>query len=544
MRNTNWVLLDTETTGFRKPVYVVEIGAQRMCGWAPNGPSFRMLLNQNTEIPPEASRVHGYTREILERDGEPAEEVYKAFREYVKGLPLVAYNNSYDLNDVLLPEWNRLGIERIGDTGFCALKLAQRLLDPVPAGNCKLQTLRQYYRLPERGAHTAMGDVETVIDLMEIVLKPIAEERNLNSWDAICALCEEEWFPTRINFGKFKGYNFEDALINPELKEWLVWLASSSRKKSSAMGNWYLSRLAELAVSLKPRKHSKNKSDARISSETAPVPFEDRKITELQALIAGARNRLAQYESEYSNDKSSIDSIQAKLFLLVKDSRRLRDALKLVVYYREKYLETLLKQGSEEADDVVTEFVEAKEHNNSEHEQADTIAQGNAFLTDEEEEQIKPLWRKLVRLFHPDRYTTEPEKQKTYEKLTAVINTARDEGNINLLQEIAGDPEAYIQLQGWQAIDLGDPSGHRALEKLYDALQIEILEIIEALQILRESSGYELLLLSIKNPAVIETVAEKQKEQLQSEIEQLRDQAFELKEEIELLDPAGVDGIA
>jgi len=26
--------------------------------------------------------------------------------------------------------------------------LAQRLLDPVPAGNCKLQTLRQYYRLP------------------------------------------------------------------------------------------------------------------------------------------------------------------------------------------------------------------------------------------------------------------------------------------------------------------------------------------------------------------------------------------------------------
>ena len=39
--------------------------------------------------------------------------------------------------------------------------LAQRLMDPVPAGNCKLQTLRQYYRLPERGAHTALGDVET-----------------------------------------------------------------------------------------------------------------------------------------------------------------------------------------------------------------------------------------------------------------------------------------------------------------------------------------------------------------------------------------------
>ena len=27
-----WVLLDTETTGFGRPIYVVEIGAQRMRG--------------------------------------------------------------------------------------------------------------------------------------------------------------------------------------------------------------------------------------------------------------------------------------------------------------------------------------------------------------------------------------------------------------------------------------------------------------------------------------------------------------------------------
>jgi len=45
------------------------------------------------------------------------------------------------------------------------MRLAQRLLDPMPAGNCKLQTLRQYDRLPERGAHTALGDVGTVADL-------------------------------------------------------------------------------------------------------------------------------------------------------------------------------------------------------------------------------------------------------------------------------------------------------------------------------------------------------------------------------------------
>ena len=187
MNNTKWVLIDTETTGLTAPIFVVELGAQRMRGWLPEGPPFRRLLNQNLDIPPASSRVHGYTREILERDGEPAAVVYRDFAAYAGGLPLVAFNLEYDLGEVLLPEWKRLGITPMVSAGFCALRLAQRLLDPVPAGNCKLQTLRQYYRLPERGAHTALGDVETVVDLLAKVLRPIAEQRQLDSWADICA---------------------------------------------------------------------------------------------------------------------------------------------------------------------------------------------------------------------------------------------------------------------------------------------------------------------------------------------------------------------
>ncbi|MDA8703696.1 3'-5' exonuclease, partial [Pseudomonadales bacterium] len=182
-----WVMIDTETTGFSRPIYAVELGAQRMRGWVPCGEPFRMLINQNAEIPPQASRVHGYTREILERDGELPLAVYEKFREYAADLPIVAYNLTYDLDDVLLPEWERLGISPIGSRGFCALRLAQRLLDPVPAGNCKLQTLRQFYKLEGGGAHTALGDVETVISLLSEVLKPIAEEHGLNTWEKIIA---------------------------------------------------------------------------------------------------------------------------------------------------------------------------------------------------------------------------------------------------------------------------------------------------------------------------------------------------------------------
>lgn len=203
--NTLWIILDTETTGFTKPIFAVDVAAQRMRGWEKDGEPFRWMLNHGCEIPAEASRVHGYTREILERDGSSPSDVYEEFASYAGGLPVVAFNIEHDWNEVLLPEWKRLGIPQIGVPGFCALKLAQRLLDPVPAGNCKLQTLRQYYRLPENGAHTALGDVQTVIDLMQQVLRPLAEKRGLDTWVKIVGFAGDEWFPTRLAFGKFKG---------------------------------------------------------------------------------------------------------------------------------------------------------------------------------------------------------------------------------------------------------------------------------------------------------------------------------------------------
>src|SRR6266513_974994 len=110
MKDVAWILLGTETIGFAAPIFVVELAAQRMRGWERQGDSFRKLVNQNADIPAETSRVHGYTREILERDGEPAHQVYRDFTEYAGDLPLVSFDLQHDLDEVLKPEWKRLGI--------------------------------------------------------------------------------------------------------------------------------------------------------------------------------------------------------------------------------------------------------------------------------------------------------------------------------------------------------------------------------------------------------------------------------------------------
>src|ERR1035441_6533276 len=140
MYDNTWILLDTETTGLAAPIFVVELAAQRMHGWGPDGEPFRKLLNQNADISAEASRAHGYTHEILERDGERPLQVYREFAEYAGGLPFVSFNLEYDLDEVLKPEWKRLRVAPVGSQGFCALWLAQRLRSEEHTS--ELQSLR------------------------------------------------------------------------------------------------------------------------------------------------------------------------------------------------------------------------------------------------------------------------------------------------------------------------------------------------------------------------------------------------------------------
>lgn len=542
MNDVEWVILDTETNGLLPPIAVVELAAQRMQGWKPVGEPFRFLLNQNAEISPEASRVNGYTREILERDGEPPAEVYRAFAEYADGRHLVSYNLSFDLDQVLIPEWERFGIAAAGTRGFCALRLAQRLLDPVPAGNCKLQTLRQYYKLPERGAHTALGDVETTIDLLQNVLRPLAESCGLSSWQDLRTFAEEEWFPSRLAFGKHKGRDYSEAKTDDDLRGWLEWLCNSTNERSARMGRWYLDRLAQGADDVHPREarspfpNPERGAPDQVSSDgRGLVIFVDQSQERLRELIAYSRSRLAELEADYTAEKTDVDAINAALFRLVRNEYQRRDQLRLIVNYRRLFLDTLLSGGDEEAEQVSEEYTGAKDTSDKEYADADRITEDKAELTEDEKREVKELWKKLVRLFHPDLYHDDPDKQATYEKLVQAINEARDRGDIDTLREIANDPDGFITKNKWGEINIGEDGEQEDLLKLYRAIEIKIVELIEQLQQLRESAEYELMTKCREQSGLLDQVAEQHKDALRAEIEELAAEAETLEEEIEEL---------
>jgi hypothetical protein len=128
--------------------------------------------------------------------------------------------------------------------------------------------------------------------------------------------------------------------------------------------------------------------------------------------------------------------------------------------------------------------------------------------------------------------------------LTTAINQARDEGNIELLREIAVDPDGFMLRQGWGALNLTEEVEIKALHKLYASLQLEILNLLEMLNQLHESPEHELLTLGQKKPQLVEEIAAQQRKAISDEIAALNEEAARLQREIDELSAAGDATIA
>ena len=532
-----WVIIDVETDGLAAPIHVLEIAAQRMRGWEKTGEIFLRLVNHGIDIPAKASGIHGYTREILERDGFPPGEVYDALRDYVGGMPLVAYNLQFDWDKVLVPEWERLGIRPIGERGFCALELTRRLLGSIPAGNFKLQTLRRYFQLPERAAHSADGDVLATADLITQVLQPAAKQLGISTWEGLVSKSKEDWYPQRLSFGKFKGRDFRDANDDKDFRSWLEWLAGSDNERSRKMGSWYLANLDTPPPEpfVVAPADGQDESAPASSGSTHVVLWEDREAEDLRRLVEAARDRLADLETELASIRSKVDQVRATIFHALRPLYEKRDSLRLKIEYRKMYIDTLLTEGEEATEDVEEEFREKEEANRQQYEETAHALEDKHVLSEEEEKHIQKLWKKLVRLYHPDKFHNDPEKRDAYEKLTAEINQAKDSGDIQKLEEIAADPDAYLAKMGLRADDLQLGKDKVNIKKAWEALQERILQTLEEIDAQKASEDFDLYDLTQKDESLLDKVVGQLSQGLQETVDTLEAELAKLDQEIENL---------
>ena len=244
---------------------------------------------------------------------------------------------------------------------------------------------------------------------------------------------------------------------------------------------------------------------------------------------------MAELEVSFTKEKSRVDVMQAVLFRQLREHYQQRDRLRLIVDYRRKFLDSLVRGGEEAAKQAEINYEQAKAQTDKDYEEAAAAVAEKKQLTADVEAELSRLWKKLVKLYHPDRFAHEPDKLETYHKLTAAINRAKDAGDILTLREIAEDPHGFILRQGWATLDFSDAAELAQLRRLHETLQLAIIAVLESLNRLRESPDYELCQLSEKKPGVLDELAAERKQLLEKESGELQLQADKLAEEIKEL---------
>jgi hypothetical protein len=324
----------------------------------------------------------------------------------------------------------------------------------------------------------------------------------------------------------------------PQITTWLEWLADSTNEKSSGMGRWYLRQLENgngledaAMLDLQIQELADGAGDRVVGSTGGLVVFLQSEIELYQRLVEAARARLAELELEYGIEKSKVDSIRSRLFAALKLFYQERDRLRLLVQFRKAFIDRLLSEGEESAEKTSGDYEREATKKDREYDSTEAALKGKRELNEDETARLKQLWKKLVRMFHPDLYEHDPEKRKTYERLTQAINEARDRGDIELLELIAKDPLAFILKQGWASVSFDRARGLMELRSLYEHLQARILELIETLDEVRASADYVIFQAAEADESVIGQIVAAQQEALEQEIAELKAEAERTAEE-------------
>ncbi len=119
-----FVVFDTETTGYPPGCRLVEIGALKVRG-RNIVDRFSSLVFPEGPIPPAVVRIHGIDDEAV-RGAPPSKEVLPGFLDWCGDLPLLAHNAPFDAA-VIGAECVRIGAQPGENRIFCTLRASRKL---------------------------------------------------------------------------------------------------------------------------------------------------------------------------------------------------------------------------------------------------------------------------------------------------------------------------------------------------------------------------------------------------------------------------------
>ena len=177
----NEIFLDTETTGlsFSEGHRIVEIACIETKDLIATGKVFHKLINPMRDVPDEAFKIHGFSREYL-NDKETFDQIAEEFLNFIEGKKIIIHNAPFDLN-FLNGELNAINKDRINVKFVVdSLELAR---NKFPGTSNSLDALCKKFNidLSKRLKHNALLDCEVLREVYINLLDAKEPKFNLSS---------------------------------------------------------------------------------------------------------------------------------------------------------------------------------------------------------------------------------------------------------------------------------------------------------------------------------------------------------------------------
>ena len=93
------IFLDTETTGlsFKDGHKIVEIACIETQDLIPTNKVFHKLINPKRDMPEEAFKIHGFSKEFL-NNKETFDQIADEFLNFIRGKKIIIHNANFDLS--------------------------------------------------------------------------------------------------------------------------------------------------------------------------------------------------------------------------------------------------------------------------------------------------------------------------------------------------------------------------------------------------------------------------------------------------------------
>ena len=193
----NEIFLDTETTGlsFKDGHKLVEIACIETKDLIPTGEVFHKLVNPQRDVPEEAFKIHGFSKEFLSNK-ETFDKIADELLSFIKGKKIIIHNASFDLS-FLNGELNAIQ-KKLVDSKLVidSLELAR---NKFPGTSNSLDALCKKFNidLSKRTKHNALLDCELLREVYINLLDAKEPKFNLSLNNS------------EQNFIKNKSYNKE-----------------------------------------------------------------------------------------------------------------------------------------------------------------------------------------------------------------------------------------------------------------------------------------------------------------------------------------------